>query len=183
MNQIDLSRTDLNLLVLFETVLEERHVGRAAERLNLTPSAVSHGLNRLRRLLNDPLFIAPRRGADGRAELLAEPIADAGAAAERHRLSRAVQPQTSTRRFIIRLRRGVGSLPAGAARRSAPDAPGIDVGIRQLLPMQRSRRPNAPGAAFSPISMRARWTSPSCRRRDSGALPPGGAHERLRPHA
>ncbi|CAH2394881.1 hypothetical protein MES4922_110292 [Mesorhizobium ventifaucium] len=30
---------------------DERHVDRAAEKLNLTPSAVSHGLGRLRRLL------------------------------------------------------------------------------------------------------------------------------------
>jgi hypothetical protein len=33
-----LARTDLNLLVLFQVVLDERHVGRAANRLNLTPS-------------------------------------------------------------------------------------------------------------------------------------------------
>jgi DNA-binding transcriptional LysR family regulator len=39
-----LARIDLNLLVLFQVVLDERHVGRAAGRLNLTPSAVSHGL-------------------------------------------------------------------------------------------------------------------------------------------
>ena len=31
LNEIDLSRADLNLLVLFEAVLEERHVGRAAD--------------------------------------------------------------------------------------------------------------------------------------------------------
>ncbi|TIU03738.1 MAG: LysR family transcriptional regulator, partial [Mesorhizobium sp.] len=49
LNEIDLSRVDLNLLVLFEVVLEERHVGQAAERLSLSPSAVSHGLGRLRR--------------------------------------------------------------------------------------------------------------------------------------
>ena len=53
LNEIDLARADLNLLVLFETVLREGHVGRSANRLNLTPSAVSHGLGRLRRLLND----------------------------------------------------------------------------------------------------------------------------------
>jgi len=35
MNEIDLSRADLNLLVLFEVVLDERHVGRAAERMSL----------------------------------------------------------------------------------------------------------------------------------------------------
>ena len=42
LNETDLSRTDLNLLVLFEVVLEQRHVGRAAQQLNLSASAVSH---------------------------------------------------------------------------------------------------------------------------------------------
>ena len=59
LNQIDLSRVDLNLLVLFEAVLAERHVGRAGERLSLSASAVSHGLGRLRRLLNE--FRVPAR--------------------------------------------------------------------------------------------------------------------------
>ena len=54
--------TDLNLLVLFEAVLAERHVGRAADKLNLTASAVSHGLGRLRKLLNDPLFLRTPKG-------------------------------------------------------------------------------------------------------------------------
>src|SRR5690348_1658853 len=62
LNQTDLSRADLNLLVLFETVMEEQHVGRAAERLNLTASAVSHGLKRLRAMLDDPLFLKTPRG-------------------------------------------------------------------------------------------------------------------------
>jgi hypothetical protein len=47
LNRTNLARIDLNLLVLFEAVLEERHVGRAAARLHVSPSAVSHGLNRL----------------------------------------------------------------------------------------------------------------------------------------
>src|SRR5690349_15229221 len=78
LNQIDLSRADLNLLVLFEAVLQEAHVGRAAERLNLSPSAVSHGLRRLRVLLNDPLFLKHPKGVvpTARADALAEPILD-----------------------------------------------------------------------------------------------------------
>ena len=77
LNQIDLSRIDLNLLVVFEAVLDERHVGRAAERLNLSASAVSHGLGRLRRLLNDPLFLRTPKGVvpTARALELAAPIA------------------------------------------------------------------------------------------------------------
>lgn len=42
LNFTHLARIVLNLLVLFEAVFAERYVGRAAERLNLTPSAVSH---------------------------------------------------------------------------------------------------------------------------------------------
>src|SRR5687767_9496348 len=78
LNQIDLSRIDLNLLVLFETVMEERHVGRSAQRLNLSPSAISHGLGRLRTLLDDPLFLRTPKGVvpTDRAEELAAPIAD-----------------------------------------------------------------------------------------------------------
>ncbi len=62
LNKIDLARADLNLLVLFQTIMEERHVGRSAARLNLSASAVSHGLGRLRRLLGDPLFLKTPRG-------------------------------------------------------------------------------------------------------------------------
>src|ERR1700726_1289451 len=48
---------DLNLLRIFEILYDERHVTRAAARLFLTQSAVSHALGRLRVALDDPLFI------------------------------------------------------------------------------------------------------------------------------
>src|SRR5689334_15346255 len=104
LNQIDLSRTDLNLLVLFETVLDEGHVGRAAARLNLTPSAVSHGLGRLRQLLNDPLFLRTPKGVvpTARASEVAPAIAEMLAQA-RSILATAApfDPARSTRRFTI----------------------------------------------------------------------------------
>lgn len=62
MNKINISRIDLNLLVVFDAVSRARSVTRAAAVLNLTPSAVSHGLNRLRRLLGDPLFVKVPKG-------------------------------------------------------------------------------------------------------------------------
>ena len=78
LHQIDLSRADLNLLVLFEVVMEVRHVGRAAARLNLSPSAVSHALGRLRALLDDPLFLRTPKGVvpTERADTLAPQIAE-----------------------------------------------------------------------------------------------------------
>src|SRR6188508_1302757 len=99
-----LARADLNLLVLFDAVFEARHVGRAAARLNLTPSAVSHGLGRLRRLLNDPLFLKTPKGVvpTARAADLAAPIADVLARA-RSVIATAepFDPATSRRQFTI----------------------------------------------------------------------------------
>ena len=57
MKQIDLRRFDLNLLVVFEVLMIERSVTRAAERLGRTQSAVSHSLQRLRSQLGDPLLV------------------------------------------------------------------------------------------------------------------------------
>jgi DNA-binding transcriptional LysR family regulator len=48
---------DLNLLRIFEILYDERNVTRAAARLFLTQSAVSHALARLRHVLADPLFL------------------------------------------------------------------------------------------------------------------------------
>lgn len=47
---------DLNLLVVLEALLAERHVTRAATRLAMSQPAVSHALARLRTLLYDPLL-------------------------------------------------------------------------------------------------------------------------------
>jgi DNA-binding transcriptional LysR family regulator len=48
---------DLNLLRVFDVLLEERSVTRTGVRLGLTQSAVSHALNRLRYMLSDELFV------------------------------------------------------------------------------------------------------------------------------
>ena len=57
MNEIQLHRLDLNLLVTFQTLMDVRSVTVAAEKLGKTPSAVSHALGRLREQLNDPLMV------------------------------------------------------------------------------------------------------------------------------
>lgn len=57
MNEIDLHRVDLNLLVVFESLMETRSVTATAERIGRTQSAVSHSLARLRDQLGDPLLV------------------------------------------------------------------------------------------------------------------------------
>ncbi len=61
MNEIDLGRFDLNLLVVFDVLMSERSVTRAAERLGRTQSAVSHSLARLRHQFGDPLLLKGAR--------------------------------------------------------------------------------------------------------------------------
>jgi DNA-binding transcriptional LysR family regulator len=57
MNEIDLHRVDLNLLVVFDVLMETRSVTATAERIGRTQSAVSHSLARLRDQLGDPLLV------------------------------------------------------------------------------------------------------------------------------
>lgn len=62
MNKINFRTNDLNLLPIFNALCLERNVSRAAERLGLTQSAVSHALKRLRDELGDDLFIRSSKG-------------------------------------------------------------------------------------------------------------------------
>lgn len=145
LNQIDLSRTDLNLLVLFEAVLETRHVGRAAEQLNLSPSAVSHGLGRLRRMLGDPLFLKTPKGVEPTARALDLAPAIAGILAQVRGVVATAQPfdpSQSTRRFIIGAPDGISAviLPP-LLKRLERAAPNVDIAIRQLLPKQGEHEP------------------------------------------
>ena len=62
MSNIDHLDLDGRALALFLAVLEEGSVTAAARRLGVTQSAVSHGLQKLRRVVHDPLFAKSGRG-------------------------------------------------------------------------------------------------------------------------
>jgi len=133
LNEIDLSRIDLNLLVVFEAVMAERGVSRAAQRLNLSPSAVSHALGRLRRLLNDPVFLKTPKGVvpTERALALVEPITDILARMRQVVASaEPFDPARSRRRFMLAMPDAVTAvlLPPMLGR-LVQEAPGIDLGV------------------------------------------------------
>ncbi|WP_042148998.1 MULTISPECIES: LysR family transcriptional regulator [unclassified Pseudoalteromonas] len=54
---MDLHQLDLNLLVMFDALYRHQSVSQAANELCISQSAFSHGLSRLRKRLNDDLFI------------------------------------------------------------------------------------------------------------------------------
>jgi DNA-binding transcriptional LysR family regulator len=76
---VSFNNFDLNLLRVFDAILQTRSVTTAASNLHLTQPAVSKQLNRLRELLEDPLFVRTNDGMapTPRAEALSGPIRQA----------------------------------------------------------------------------------------------------------
>jgi DNA-binding transcriptional LysR family regulator len=103
MNEIHFNTVDLNLLRVFQALFAERSATLAGARLGLSQSAISHALGRLRRALNDELFV---RGPDGleptaRAALLGPQIGDALKQLESAISAPIFDPLLSDRHFVI----------------------------------------------------------------------------------
>ena len=76
---MNLQALDLNLLLVFEALMEERHVTRAALRVGLSQPAMSNALARLRRTFDDPLLVRTPNGMTptAKAQSLVVPIRSA----------------------------------------------------------------------------------------------------------
>ena len=59
---MNIALVDLNLLIVFDAVMREKHVTKAAKRIGMTQPAVSNALNRLRYIAEDDLFIRSPNG-------------------------------------------------------------------------------------------------------------------------
>lgn len=68
---MSIERIDLNLLKIFNAIFEDGNLLRASKRLNLSQSAVSHALSRLREALEDELFVRTNKGMIPTAKALA----------------------------------------------------------------------------------------------------------------
>jgi DNA-binding transcriptional LysR family regulator len=94
---------DLNLLRVFDAILRERNVLRASEAINLSPSAVSHALSRLRAFLDDDLFVRTAAGMEPttRALEMAPLVRDALVVIERAIGPKQFEPASTQRQFCI----------------------------------------------------------------------------------
>jgi DNA-binding transcriptional LysR family regulator len=102
---MNLAAIDLNLLLVFDALMTERHATRAGQRIGLSQPAVSAALNRLRGVLNDDLFVrrAGEMAPTPRALALAEPVSDALRQVEfAFGASARFDPATVRRDFTIR---------------------------------------------------------------------------------
>ena len=100
---MNLRTFDLNLLLVFDAILRERSVMRAAEALGLSQPALSHALNRLRCLVKDQLFVRTPAGMmpTPRAEQLALPVRKALNDLQIALETETFSPSTADRQFVI----------------------------------------------------------------------------------
>ncbi|MGO3057236.1 LysR family transcriptional regulator [Halomonas sp. AOP43-A1-21] len=95
---------DLNLLRVFEMLMRERHVTRAAEKLHLSQPALSHALKRLRESLDDPLLVRTENGMQPTPRALALlPVVQQALAMLQEGLAppASFAPASSSRRFTL----------------------------------------------------------------------------------
>lgn len=124
---------DLNLLVVFDAVMNERSVTRAGVRIGLSQPAMSHALARLRHMLKDELFIRSPHGMmpTARAEEIATPVRRALGDLQLSLHAPAFDPAAATHSFRIAVDTysAVVLAPAIVARCAAL-APGMVLDIR-----------------------------------------------------
>jgi DNA-binding transcriptional LysR family regulator len=103
MKEIHFVSLDLNLLRVFDALLEERSVTRTGARLGLTQSAVSHALSRLRLVLDDALFVRKSGGVEPTPRALEiGPALHAAIRQMQEALSPPLfEPRTAERRFTL----------------------------------------------------------------------------------
>ena len=138
-----MSKPDLNLLVTLDVLLAEGSVARAARRLQLSPSAMSRTLARLRETTGDPLLVRAGRGlvASPRAlELgarVAQLVQDANAVL---RPAEEIDLKQLDRTFTLRTSEGfVETFGPGILKRVATEAPRV-----RLRFMQKPHKDSAP---------------------------------------
>src|SRR3982751_2327616 len=130
-------RPDLNLLVTLDVLLAEGSVARAAERLRLSPSAMSRALARLRETTGDPLLVRAGRGLvpTPRALELREQVSQLVQHAEAVlRPAKQLALQHLTRTFTLRTSDGfVENFGPALIARLSEQAPGVRLHFVQKL--------------------------------------------------
>jgi DNA-binding transcriptional LysR family regulator len=130
---MSIGRMDLNLLKVFDAVYEDRNLVLAGKRLNLTQSAVSHALTRLRELVGDDLFVRTGKGMvpTGRATAMAPSLRDSLRRIEATLGVEPFSPGESRRRFVIAANDHLTAvLVAPLSCELQRVAPGVDLVIR-----------------------------------------------------
>ena len=132
---MNIALVDLNLLIVFDAVMREKHVTRAAKRIGMTQPAVSNALNRLRYIAKDDLFIRSPAGVvpTARALELSPPIRQAINLVENAFDPTTFDPKSSNDVFNIAISNYTASILFPIlAQLLEREAPNINVRSKQL---------------------------------------------------
>jgi DNA-binding transcriptional LysR family regulator len=130
---MNLARIDLNLLRVFDAIFEDRNLLLAGKRLNLSQSAISHALGRLRDVLEDDLFVRTAKGMEptARAEAMAMPLRDALRQIQNALGNEPFLPEVASREFVVAANDYITLLLLGRlSQRLSEAAPRINLVIR-----------------------------------------------------
>ena len=149
---MNITSVNLNLLLAFEALLEERSVSRAARRVGLSQPAMSNALGRLRAMFSDPLFNRTAAGMSptARALELAGPVRNGllqlrSAFAERPNFD----PAVSTRTFRLAMTDYAELVVLGPLlRRIQRFAPDVQILVRRLDRIFIAPEPELRAGAF-----------------------------------
>jgi DNA-binding transcriptional LysR family regulator len=134
---IQIRMVDLNLFRVFDAIMLHRSVRKASKALSVTPSAVSHALNRLRQTIDDELFVLGERGMEPtrRALELAAAVRDGLESFELALSTKPFVPMEAVRTFRIAAsdNTSVVILPA-LVKRLSKNAPQVDL---RIFPLNR----------------------------------------------
>ncbi|WP_421762454.1 LysR family transcriptional regulator [Devosia sp.] len=160
-----MAHPDLNLLITLDVLLAEGSVAGAARRLNLSPSAMSRALQRLRDTVGDPLLVRAGRGlvptprALELREQVGQIVEDAEAAL---RPSRTLDITTLKRSFTFRNRDGfVEAFGAAVLAHVTAEAPGVQ--LRFLPKPDRDSTPLREGSVDLETGVVSQFTGPELR--------------------
>jgi DNA-binding transcriptional LysR family regulator len=129
------SDIDLNLLIVFDAVMQERSLTRAGRRIHLSQPATSHALGRLRQILHDELFIRTPEGMrpTPRAQQMAEPVREALSLFKLALEPETFDPSISRRNFTIAVNNyAARAVVPALIRQVSRQAPGISLDVRPI---------------------------------------------------
>lgn len=132
---VNFKNLDLNLLRLFDVVMAERNLTRAANILSMTQPAVSHGLRRLRQSLGDELVVRAGYGVQptARAQVLWPAIREALSHLQQALAPDAFEATSATSTFIVAMADATAaSLVPRLVRRIEREAPGVSIRVLPL---------------------------------------------------
>jgi DNA-binding transcriptional LysR family regulator len=152
-----LDALDAANLVALHVLIEERHVTRAARRLGITQSSMSHRLARLRHTLQDPLFVRSPRGLlpTPRTQAIAHPLADALRALEAVVVPPSrFDPASSRYTLSIALPDVLAPLAPRLIAGLAAEAPLLDLRLTPIVPsLSEALAKGEPALALAPSQL------------------------------